>query len=164
MTETTSKRRSPESDPNTRPSKVVKAAAPQSQLAKKESKKGRKRRAKLQPSISAETFNSAASLLHVNLTHTAPTNGDPETEVVRVDPGFIGNVSLAPNTFSTGSFGWKGSKRLTVELPSSNRDGNEEVQVMLSINATVIGSKPAQLGKMNDAAEEEEINKESKED
>ncbi|KNZ78878.1 hypothetical protein J132_09562 [Termitomyces sp. J132] len=119
---------------------------------------------KLQPSISAETFNSAASLLHVNLTHTAPTNGDPETEVVRVDPGFIGNVSLAPNTFSTGSFGWKGSKRLTVELPSSNRDGNEEVQVMLSINATVIGSKPAQLGKMNDAAEEEEINKASKED
>ncbi|KAG6873371.1 hypothetical protein C0995_016480 [Termitomyces sp. Mi166 len=173
------KRTSPESDASTRPSKVSKTGA--SQSTKKASKKGRKRgikvrlligcfnaltislrlAIKLQPSISAEKFNSTASPLHVNLTHTESTTADSETEV---DPGFIGNVTLAPSTFSTGSFGWKGSKRITVELPSSSGDEKENVQVMLTINATVVGSKPAQFqaAQTNDAVEEEESDNKSK--
>jgi hypothetical protein len=82
-----------------------------------------------------------------------------------VDPGFIGNTTLVPTTFSTGSYGWKGTKRITIELENSEGGKEKEkVQVMLtyvflscviilrltasydpmfSINATVMGSKNA---------------------
>jgi len=58
-------------------------------------------------------------------------------------PGFIGHLSLAPTNFSTGSYGWKGSKKILVELERSEGDGGEKekVWVQLNINATVVGSK-----------------------
>lgn len=57
------------------------------------------------------------------------------------DPGFVASMTLAPGVFGTGSFGWKGSRRVAVEL--QNADGKKEkVMVMMSLNATVVGSKP----------------------
>lgn len=74
--------------------------------------------------------------LHVNLTHTPPTIADADTEAVStatIDPGFIGNLTLVPSSFSTGSYGWKGSKRITVELQNPESGGEKEkVQVMLT--------------------------------
>ena len=61
-------------------------------------------------------------------------------------PGFIGHLALAPTDFSTGSYGWKGSKKILVELERSEAAGDgekEKVLVQLNINATVLGSKEA---------------------
>ncbi|KAF9531122.1 hypothetical protein CPB83DRAFT_849361 [Crepidotus variabilis] len=108
--------------------------------------------------LSSKDFKAKALPLHVNLTHTPPTiKNDSEiaedgTElktsdvpVTGGDIGFIGNLTLVPSSFNTGSHGWKGSKRITVELQGGEVDGEggqEKVQVQLTINATVLGSKP----------------------
>ncbi|KAI0628730.1 hypothetical protein C8Q77DRAFT_1145092 [Trametes polyzona] len=93
--------------------------------------------------LGATTFKARALPLHVNITHTPPVLADDGTvTLASTDPGFLGTSTLLPASFATGSYGWKGSKRLTIELP--NPDGGEEkekVHVMLTINATVIGSK-----------------------
>lgn len=59
--------------------------------------------------------------------------------------GFIGHLALAPTNFSTGSYGWKGYKKILVELERSEGDGGEKekVWVQLNINATVVGGKEA---------------------
>ena len=103
---------------------------------------------------------------------------DSTASVVNDDIGFIENLTLLPTSFTTGSYGWKGSKRITVELQGGDDDddsGKEKVQVMLSyalfphrlssilmcfffvfcrINATVIGSKPSE--KINKGAKKPE--------
>ena len=48
------------------------------------------------------------------------------------DPGSIGSLTLVPSTFATGSYGWKGSKRIAVELMNDNGDQKEKVTVMLT--------------------------------
>jgi len=50
------------------------------------------------------------------------------------DPGNLGNLTLLPSSFQTGSYGWKGTKRLTIELrdPEGGSDTSEKVQVMLT--------------------------------
>ncbi|KIK03794.1 hypothetical protein K443DRAFT_49317, partial [Laccaria amethystina LaAM-08-1] len=98
--------------------------------------------------IPASAFKAKALPLHVNITHTPPsivTTEDADA-VAPEDVGLIGTLTLVPSTFSTGSYGWKGSKRITVELQGSetSEHGKEKVQVMLSINATVVGSKQAE--------------------
>ncbi|EAU88071.1 hypothetical protein CC1G_10844 [Coprinopsis cinerea okayama7 len=119
------------------------------------------------PAMSASEFQVKALPLHVNITHTPPSiekkdNKDDEKEETpssesdaaleaTLDPGLIGSLTLLPNTFSTGSYGWKGARRIVVELQNGKigEDGKrEKVQVMLTINATVLGSKPA--GKADD--------------
>jgi len=100
------------------------------------------------------------------------------------DTGFIENLTLLPSSFTTGSYGWNGSKHITVELQGgdgNSEGGKEKVQVMLSytsysyrlilvlfyltcffsfrgrINATVIGSKPSgKKGKGNEVKKPEE--------
>ncbi|VDC03907.1 unnamed protein product [Peniophora sp. CBMAI 1063] len=112
-------------------------------------------------------FKKHALPLHVNITHTPPPIADDKESAAVADPGFLGGVSLQPATFATGSYGWKGSKRLQIELDGG--DGKEKVHVMLNINATVMGSKAAGKdeeggevegeaddAKENGAAEEEE--------
>ncbi|KAG6907449.1 hypothetical protein DXG01_008833 [Tephrocybe rancida] len=148
------KRSSPESDASgTRPSKIAKTGNTQDSSKtsdKKTTKKGKQKTTKA---------------MHVNLTHTPPTITDPETEAVSVasaDPGFIGNLTLVPSTFSTGSFGWKGSKRITVELQNSEGGEKDKVQVMLSINATVVGSKPAKADEEDVVSVEDESTEEPK--
>jgi len=49
-------------------------------------------------------------------------------------------VALQPCTFATGSYGWKGSKRLVIDVVNPISDEKKTVQVMLTINATVMGS------------------------
>ncbi|KAG5651503.1 hypothetical protein H0H81_008397 [Sphagnurus paluster] len=172
------KRGSPESGSTARASKVAKTDASQTPS---KGKKGAKRAVKVrrllfsiiiltalrhvvgpQPVIPAATFKATALPLHVNLTHTPPTIADPDTEAVSaatVDPGLIGNLTLVPSTFSTGSYGWKGSKRIVVELDNPETDVKEKLQVMLTINATVLGSKQTKSGIDDSEAkgEDEEI-------
>lgn len=105
-----------------------------------------------QAPFTTDEFTAKALPLHVNLTHTPPSitkDGDinaegqeehptpveTATDSTTGDVGFIGNLTLVPTTFSTGSYGWKGSKRIIVELQSGDVDaegGREKVQVMLS--------------------------------
>ncbi len=71
--------------------------------------------------------------MHINITHTSPD--DATASGTSEDPGFIGTSTLVPSTFATGSYGWKGSKRFTVELPSPEGGEGEEkekVHVMLT--------------------------------
>lgn len=96
------------------------------------------------PSLTA--FKAKALPLHLNLTHTPPSitkEGDIDDEGKEVgqtdtaaDVGFIGNLTLVPSSFSTGSYGWKGSKRITVELQASDEEGEggtkEKVVVMFT--------------------------------
>ncbi|KAI0323313.1 hypothetical protein GY45DRAFT_1332619 [Cubamyces sp. BRFM 1775] len=113
--------------------------------------KGRGGRGKKGPkaNMAASTFKARALPLHINITHTPPVLADDGTvSVASTDPGFVGTTTLVPSTFATGSYGWKGSKRLTIELENPNAEGGEEkekekVHVMLTINATVMGSKGA---------------------
>lgn len=101
-------------------------------------------------SLSDADFKAKALPLHLNLTHTPPTISKEEnmeekdneqaelehaTVAVTHDAGFIGNLTLVPTVFSTGSYGWKGNKRLTVELQNGDTDaegGKEKVQIMLT--------------------------------
>ena len=90
--------------------------------------------------MAASQFKNRAMPLHVNITHTPPAlpdaaGDDKETvTVASQDPGFVGTTTLVPATFATGSYGWKGSKRVTIEL--QNADGaegeKEKVHVMIT--------------------------------
>lgn len=63
----------------------------------------------------------------VNITNTPPPIVDEDTvPATSADPGYIGGVKCLPSLFSTGSYGWKGSKRLTIEVPNDT-GGMEKV-------------------------------------
>ena len=82
--------------------------------------------------MAASAFKARALPLHVNITHTPPAIPDDESaNVASADPGFIGTTTLVPSSFSTGSFGWKGNKRITVELVNAEGE-KEKVNVMLT--------------------------------
>jgi hypothetical protein len=66
------------------------------------------------------------------VTHTPPIIGEENDPSAAVDPGFLGALALQPSTFTTGSYGWKGSKRLTIELVDPDGEEKEKVQVMLT--------------------------------
>ncbi|KAH7890029.1 hypothetical protein F5I97DRAFT_1924525 [Phlebopus sp. FC_14] len=124
----------------TRSAKVAKTEG-----TKAAGKAGAKGAARLKTSMPASKFKSRALPLHVNITHTPPTVGEGEEPAtgVHADPGFMGSIALVPASFATGSFGWKGSKRVVVELPKAEGEEGEgeKLNVMWTINATVIGSK-----------------------
>ncbi|PAV23371.1 hypothetical protein PNOK_0043900 [Pyrrhoderma noxium] len=104
---------------------------------------------KIKASLSSNQFLSKALPLHAHLTHTPVTGLEDQPEnggnvpIEVADPGSLGTATLIPTVFNTGSYGWKGSKRVTIELPSPDGEG-EKVQVMISINATVLGSRNAE--------------------
>ncbi|KAI9446774.1 hypothetical protein H4582DRAFT_2167529 [Lactarius indigo] len=105
---------------------------------------------RLMPNVKREQFRrhcykARALPLHVNCdAHTTHhCRGERPVTTAPADSGFLGALALQPSTFTTGSYGWKGSKRLTIELIDSDGGEKEKVQVMLTINATVIGSKQA---------------------
>ncbi|KAG1899934.1 uncharacterized protein F5891DRAFT_1128692 [Suillus fuscotomentosus] len=124
------------------------AKVPRTEARKSAKSTGKKGAARLKTGLSATAFKSRAQPLHVNISHTRPP-----TDVESTDPGFLEAIELVSSGFSTGSFGWKGSKRLTVKLPKlEGEEEGEAVHVMLTslgnlslarINATVIGSKGA---------------------
>ncbi|KAF8894754.1 hypothetical protein BD779DRAFT_861987 [Infundibulicybe gibba] len=136
----------------TRASKAAKVTSPASVKSKKPAKKSAK------APVPASTFKSQALPLHVNITHTPPSIPDDDTvPAAPEDPGFVGNLTLVPASFNTGSYGWKGSRRITVELENKTDGGEKEtVQVMLTINATVVGSKQAKSDEDETAAAPEE--------
>jgi len=70
----------------------------------------------------------------VNITHTPPvlTEDDSSVPATMADPGYIASSTLLATTFSTGSYGWKGNKRVTMELENPETGEKEKVQVMIS--------------------------------
>jgi len=92
--------------------------------------------------IPASTFKAHAVPLHVTVADTPPTVRDENSESpAPVDPGILGAVVLQPCTFATGSYGWKGNRRLAIDIVDPMSGEKNKVQVMLTINATVMGSK-----------------------
>jgi hypothetical protein len=86
-----------------------------------------------QATLSTSAFKSRALPLHVNLTHTPPSISNEDTvPAASADPGFIGSTTLVASSFSTGSYGWKGSKRIVVELENPEGGEKEKVHVMLT--------------------------------
>ncbi|KAH8100243.1 hypothetical protein BXZ70DRAFT_178279 [Cristinia sonorae] len=147
-----------ETGPTTRSAKVPKTTAKGAATSTK-GKKGPK------ANLPANEFKSRALPLHINITHTPPSIPDNETtNATEADPGFIGTTALVPSVFSTGSYGWKGNKRITIELENRETGEKEKVQVMLTMNATVIGSKNAENGDGEEAKEEAQGDKEPEED
>ncbi|KIM28821.1 hypothetical protein M408DRAFT_68821 [Serendipita vermifera MAFF 305830] len=92
------------------------------------------------PLPSKEEFKASALPLHVNITHTPPPID--QVSAASQTPGFMGHIVLTPTEFNTRSYGWKGSKKLYVELQNSEGPDKKKVWVQLNINATVVGSKP----------------------
>ncbi|TRM56944.1 hypothetical protein BD626DRAFT_516916 [Schizophyllum amplum] len=144
--------------PATRASKAAKMSEKDSPASAKKAvpKKGGNANKKV-PKTS--DFKASAMPLHINVTHTPPAMAEKpsskagdkdEKDVVsasHADPGSLGSLTLVPSVFTTGSYGWKGSKRIQVELMNSESGKKRR------INATVLGSKGA--GKDDKAAEEE---------
>ncbi|KAH9977323.1 hypothetical protein BGW80DRAFT_1167219 [Lactifluus volemus] len=94
--------------------------------------------------IPASAFKEGARPLHVTVTYTPPTTPDNDgVAVVPADSDLLGGLVAQPSTFTTGSYGWKGNKRLTVELVDPSSGEKTNVQVMLTVNAVVLGSKQA---------------------
>jgi len=144
-----------DSAPTTRASKTAKT-----ERAAPKGKKGPK------TSLSTTAFKTKALPIYVTLTHTQPdaTEDKPGTETP-TDPGFLGALTLSSSSFATGTYGWKGSKRITVEVDNAEGTEKEKLQVQLTINATVMGSKSAKgEGEEGDAekAEEEHVEEEQK--
>lgn len=111
----------------------------------------------LKTGLTTTAFKSRAVPLHVAIGHR-PFVGEGETGAADL----LASVTLAPTSFATGSYGWKGSKRITVPLRAhgeSEPEGEElekgAVHVTLTINATVIGSKGAKETEGVEEAEEE---------
>ncbi|QRV86286.1 hypothetical protein RhiJN_14304 [Ceratobasidium sp. AG-Ba] len=139
-----------------KPASKAKAPTSKSKAAPKSAGK-----VKTKATLSAEDFKAKALPIHLNLTHTPPklaeSTEESETpaEPSSSDPGFIASIPMQPTVFSTGSYGWKGSRRLTIPVGT---DG-ETVTVMININAAVAGSKDASA-----TAEKEDLAAAIKED
>jgi hypothetical protein len=80
--------------------------------------------------IPVSEFKAGAVPLHVTVTRTSPAIEDNNNGAV--DPGFLGVVALQPCTFTTGSYGWKGGKRLVIDVVNPISDEKKTVQVMLT--------------------------------
>ncbi|KZO95245.1 hypothetical protein CALVIDRAFT_538391 [Calocera viscosa TUFC12733] len=129
----------PSSDRSTRSAKVAKTDA--TDVAKQSNGKG----AKGKQAMPSSAFKSSALPLHVHITHTPPTIDLPASaEASAAQIGQIASITMLPSDFGTGSYGWKGQKRTTVQLMGGEGEEKEEVQVMFTINAVVVGSKDAQ--------------------
>jgi hypothetical protein len=89
-----------------------------------------------QPLLTKEEFKAGALPLHINISHAPPPIDQPSAES-QVE-GFMGHVVLPPTVFSTQSYGWKGSKKLLVELENPNASKKTKVWVQLTINAVGI--------------------------
>lgn len=125
---------------------------------------GAKGTARLKTGLTASAFKSRAAPLHLALSYN-PFPGEGETVAVEAggeEASILSTTTLTPSSFTTGSFGWKGSKRIAVSLKAPGEGGEAEgdtVHIMLTVNATVIGSKD-----VKESAEEGEGVKESAEE
>jgi len=127
------KRAAPEDATSARPSKTTKTST-----GKAKGRTGPK------ANLSAKTFKSQARPLYINITHTPPPvagKSGEEAQGESPDLGFVAALSLEPSSFSTGTYGWKGSKRIAIEVNNPDTGEKEKLQVQLTFNATVLGSK-----------------------
>jgi len=131
------KRSSEDASATTRSAKIAKKNGGTSAPKGKGGKKGAK------TNIAASAFMAKALPISANFTNTPPSVADDESvPAASADPGFIGGVKCLPSQFSTGSYGWKGNRRVSIEV--RNEAGEmEKVSVQVTINATVVGSKNA---------------------
>ncbi|KIK15714.1 hypothetical protein PISMIDRAFT_16343 [Pisolithus microcarpus 441] len=123
---------------------------------------GAKGTARLKTGLTASAFKSRAAPLHLALSYN-PFPGEGETIAVEAggeEASILSTTTLTPSSFTTGSFGWKGSKRIAVSLKAPGEGGEDEGDtVHIMVNATVIGSKD-----VKESAEEGEGVKESAEE
>jgi hypothetical protein len=84
--------------------------------------------------IPASDFKARAVPLHVVVTRTPPAaRDDNNTSPTPVDDtDLLGALALQPCSFTTGSYGWKGSKRLAIDLVDLTGGEKKKVQVMLT--------------------------------
>lgn len=67
------------------------------------------------------------------MTRTPPADRDDTgASAAVIDSDFIGAVALQPCSFTTGSYGWKGSKRLAIDIVDPASGEKKKVQVMLT--------------------------------
>ncbi|KAL4075368.1 hypothetical protein V8B97DRAFT_2004929 [Scleroderma yunnanense] len=117
---------------------------------------GAKGTARLKTGLSTAAFKARAAPLHLALSYDPfPGEGEVGATAAATTSAsgervvLLTTTTLTPGSFATGSFGWKGSKRIVVGLKSKEQAegeataevGEETLNVMLTINATVIGSK-----------------------
>ena len=84
--------------------------------------------------IPASDFKARAVPLHVVVTRTPPAARDDDnaSSAPVDDTDLLGAVALQPCSFTTGSYGWKGSKRLAIDLVDPTGGEKKKVQVMLT--------------------------------
>ncbi|KZV99143.1 hypothetical protein EXIGLDRAFT_762911 [Exidia glandulosa HHB12029] len=105
-------------------------------------------------------FKAKALPIHVAFTHTPPSIEKGKDGSADKDEGYIGNLTLVPTKFQTTSYGWKGTKRIQVELVGEDGE-KEKVTVQIQVNATVHGSKnAAKDGEDDDGDAKDEEDKE----
>ncbi|KAJ7830510.1 hypothetical protein B0H14DRAFT_2807377 [Mycena olivaceomarginata] len=144
-------KRGAEDGPATRASKVAKT---DKNSSTSKPKKGGAKKAK----VPYRPLRSRAR--RCRCTSTLPTRppslSDGDTvPAAPTDPGHLGSLTLVAKSFKTGSYGWTGSKRLTIELLNPEGGDKEKVNVMLTINATVLGSKDADGDKEEEKEEKD---------
>jgi hypothetical protein len=67
---------------------------------------------------------------------------DTDASAAVIDSDFIGAVALQPCSFTTGSYGWKGSKRLAIDIVDPTSGEKKKVQVMLTYVFTMTELSP----------------------
>ena len=93
--------------------------------------------------IPASDFKARAVPLHVAVTRTPPAvRDDDSTSPAPIDTDFIGAIALQPCSFTTGSYGWKGSKRLAIDVVDPTSGEKTKVQVMLTYVSSMIKLSP----------------------
>ena len=91
----------------------------------------------LQGVLSAAKFKSQALPIHVHLTHTpAPVE---KADVATDDPGFLGSLTLVPTKFQTGSYGWKATRKVEVELENPE-EGQPKLKVSVQFQINAVSS------------------------
>lgn len=94
----------------------------------------------MQISMAASAFLANALPITANITHTPPPlidvnanananekekdSDEAMVSTTTADTGFISGLKLLTTTFQTGSYGWKGNKRVMVEI--KNEKGEME--------------------------------------
>ena len=89
-------------------------------------------------------FKARAVPLHVAVTRTPPAARDDigASPAPVDDAELLGAVALQPCSFTAGSYGWKGSKRLAIDLVDPASGEQKKVQVMLTYVFSIIEFSP----------------------
>jgi hypothetical protein len=90
-----------------------------------------------QANIAASAFVAKALPITVNITNTPPPIADEgSVSTTSADPGYIGGVKCLASQFSTGSYGWKGNKRVTIEVPNEAGELEKVIEIQYKTTTT----------------------------